>query len=314
MELMPHEAVSGRTIRLADGRTLGYSEYGAAGGRPLLMMHGTPGSRRMFRPAHRDAERLGLRLICPERPGCGLSSPRLGATLDDVAADTEALLDHLGLGPVAVLGVSGGAPHALALVHRLGGRVVRLMLVSPLGPVGDEALRFRLHYGHRLFFLGLGRRPHLARLLASLVARGFVAHPFLGQRLFARLLGPPDRDTLSRPGRPEHVVADVAECLRQGTVGVLGDLARFVTPWRLDLARIAAQTTIWHGTADVVVPMAAVEAIASRLPQARLELVPGGGHFWIYDNIARVLAEAAPPEASSTPNSTRPVAGGPSVA
>src|SRR5436190_495123 len=37
--------VADRTLRLADGRALGFRIYGDAGGTPLLFLHGTPGSR-----------------------------------------------------------------------------------------------------------------------------------------------------------------------------------------------------------------------------------------------------------------------------
>jgi len=34
-----------RTMELADGRTLAFSEWGDLGGRPVVLLHGTPGSR-----------------------------------------------------------------------------------------------------------------------------------------------------------------------------------------------------------------------------------------------------------------------------
>ena len=42
------------TIRLKDGRKLGYAEFGAAGGLPLLWFHGTPGARRQIAPETRQ--------------------------------------------------------------------------------------------------------------------------------------------------------------------------------------------------------------------------------------------------------------------
>ena len=62
-----------QTIRLPDGRQLGYAEYGDPKGMPLLFFHGTPGSR--LRLSHIDplARDLGVRVVAPERPGFGLS-------------------------------------------------------------------------------------------------------------------------------------------------------------------------------------------------------------------------------------------------
>lgn len=76
-------AAEDRHIVLSDGRKLGYSEYGAQRGLPVLGFHGTPGSRFMFRLVHEPARRLGLRIIAPERPGFGLSTFQHNRTLAD---------------------------------------------------------------------------------------------------------------------------------------------------------------------------------------------------------------------------------------
>src|SRR5262245_7768048 len=51
-----------RQIRLADGRQVNYCEYGAAGGFPVLALHGTPGSRLKYAAANADAAQMGLRI------------------------------------------------------------------------------------------------------------------------------------------------------------------------------------------------------------------------------------------------------------
>jgi len=62
-------------IDLPDGRALGYNEHGVLDGRPLLHLHGTPSSRRERQVIGSDtlAEKRGLRVICVDRPGMGLS-------------------------------------------------------------------------------------------------------------------------------------------------------------------------------------------------------------------------------------------------
>ena len=62
-------------VRLADGTDVGYAEVGDPGGRPVLHLHGTPGSRLEVHipAARRAAEDLGVRLIALDRPGVGLS-------------------------------------------------------------------------------------------------------------------------------------------------------------------------------------------------------------------------------------------------
>jgi pimeloyl-ACP methyl ester carboxylesterase len=62
-----------QTIRLRDGRRLGYAEWGDPGGRPLLYFHGWPGARVEGSLADEAAKARGVRLIAVDRPGMGLS-------------------------------------------------------------------------------------------------------------------------------------------------------------------------------------------------------------------------------------------------
>ena len=103
-----------RIMRLPDGRRIGYAEFGDAKGLPVLAIHGTPGSRYMFALTDQAARERGLRIIAPERPGYGLSDYRRRDALAQTAEDVNALADGLGLDRFALIGVSGGAPHAMA--------------------------------------------------------------------------------------------------------------------------------------------------------------------------------------------------------
>ena len=80
-------------IRLDDGRTLSYGEYGDPHAEPVFYFHGWPGSRHEGQLiAH-----PGLRVIAPERPGMGGSDFQPGRTLLDWADDVVKLADGLGL-------------------------------------------------------------------------------------------------------------------------------------------------------------------------------------------------------------------------
>ena len=102
-----------RVQRLADGRRIGYAEFGDPHGATVLALHGTPGSRLMFALTDRAARARGLRIIAPERPGYGLSDFRRGTSLAQTADDMTAFADALGLDLLAIIGVSGGGPFAV---------------------------------------------------------------------------------------------------------------------------------------------------------------------------------------------------------
>jgi len=106
-------------IKLHDGRNLGYAEYGKPGGIPLLLFHGTPGSR-VFKQFENASwiEESGMRVITPERPGYGLSDPAPGRTIKDWANDVIELADYLEIDRFHVARGSGGGPCIYVAWHR----------------------------------------------------------------------------------------------------------------------------------------------------------------------------------------------------
>ncbi|MBU1212887.1 MAG: alpha/beta hydrolase [Alphaproteobacteria bacterium] len=287
------------TIELADGRRFGLATYGAAGGFPVLALHGAPASRLMFDVADGPAQALGLRLYCPDRPGYGLTPKDNEPTLEKRAGDLVAIADALLLGRFAVLGVSGGAPYAVALAERLGDRICGLGLVSPMGPVAQfeaaksagkpgEVLK-RLSRGHRIFFLDLPRHRTALALQAGISARVFKAAPHLFARLFAHSLSSADSRILQKPHVQESLIAMTLEALRQGADGGLSDLEIFSQPWPVAFEAIRAQTIIWQGTADRIVPEAVSLWLSGLIPNCRFVRLEDCGHFWVYDHVDEVL-------------------------
>ena len=75
MPHIPPPRLEGSSV-LDRRRHLGYAEYGAVGGRPVIWFHGTPGARGQIAPQERRlASERGVRLIAIERPGIGASTP-----------------------------------------------------------------------------------------------------------------------------------------------------------------------------------------------------------------------------------------------
>jgi hypothetical protein len=116
------KAISTRTLQLHDVRLLEYATYGADDGLPALFFHGFIGSHHQAAFVHEAARRHGLRLIAPNRPGVGRSSPKDRHQLDECVPDMEQLLDSLAITRFGVIGVSGGAPYALACPKGLPAR------------------------------------------------------------------------------------------------------------------------------------------------------------------------------------------------
>jgi pimeloyl-ACP methyl ester carboxylesterase len=83
---------------------------------------------------------LGVRLITFDRPGYGESDRQEFRQVADVVPDVEAIADALGVEQFAVLGRSGGGPHALACAALLPDRVTRAGILVSLAPWGADGL------------------------------------------------------------------------------------------------------------------------------------------------------------------------------
>src|SRR5580658_9698796 len=130
------------TIPTPDGRTLAIEEAGDPNGRPVLVHNGTPNSRHLYPPATINAAVRGLRLISYDRPGYGGSTPQPGRTVADCAADVRAICAALGIGRLAMWGISGGGPHVLACAALLPDLVAAAASLASLAPYGAEGLDF----------------------------------------------------------------------------------------------------------------------------------------------------------------------------
>jgi pimeloyl-ACP methyl ester carboxylesterase len=86
------------------------------------------------------------------------------------------------------------------------------------------------------------------------------------------------RDTAClTPGLRLRLIEAWREGLRQGVAGAASDARIYASPWGFDFTAITTPVTIWHGTADIVVPPATVEAYAA-MPAQR-HMMEGEGHY-----------------------------------
>ena len=275
--------MAGRTghAPAADGRRLTYCDNGDPAATPIISHHGTPGSR-LDRHPDEDAmlADLGLRMISYDRPGYGESDPQPGRRVVDAADDVAALADHLGIDRFAVVGTSGGGPHALACSARLGPRISRVGVVVGGAPSDDPDFDFLEgmdQFNLDEFAAARDSEETLAAFLEPFVELVRTDPDGLIDEIAAHL--PPSDQEVSR--RPAHrVVAreSLIESVRQGSRGWADDDRAFVKSWGFPLADAARETRLWQGELDVLVPRAHCAYQAERLPNARFELIPGAGH------------------------------------
>lgn len=278
-------------LRLPDGRRLSWREGGDPAGRPLLALHGTPGSRLKFDVTDAPARTVGLRVISPDRWGYGGTDPHPAPTLAAFADDMRVFADRLGIDRLAVLGVSGGGPYAAAVASALGHRVGALALVAPVGPIAGE--RVAMSRFHAFCFRRLARAPWATRRIFASFRMLLGASPRLGMQIAMSRAGPTDRRVLATGGVAERLGRTFAEGMRSGTVGPVTDMALFAAPWSLALGEATAPARLWLGAHDRHVPLAAARLLAERLPRCEVVEMADAGHLWVSLEYPTVLGWVA---------------------
>jgi pimeloyl-ACP methyl ester carboxylesterase len=272
----------GETIRLPDGRALGFAEYGDPDGAPLFFFYGLWASRLTYHPDDQIARSLGVRLITIDRPGIGLSDPKPGRRLIDWPADVAALADALQIQRFAVLGWSGGGAYALACAYRIPERLIAVGLASGGAPLAGIEPAAHLTRQWKTVACIAWIAPWSIYLFAwyQTITFRYQSHRFVEQLVqrFPRC----DQDILAQPGMHQMMLETTQELYRQGCRGLYEDLLVFTRPWGFRLEEIHLPVQIWHGEADNVLAPTFAHYLAGRLPQCQATLHPNEGHLLLF--------------------------------
>ncbi|MFD4721857.1 alpha/beta fold hydrolase [Streptomyces sp. NPDC058423] len=280
-----------RRVHASDGRHLMVERLGDPRGRPVFLLHGTPGSRLGPAPRGMVLYQRGMQLIAYDRPGYGGSDRLAGRSVADVVADVRAIADALGLDRFAVVGRSGGAPHALACAALLPDRVTRAAALVTLAPRDADGLDW---------FEGMAASNVLEYTTATVDPDGLTARFILRSaeirrdpvRLLddlRRELTDSDRMVVADAGVRSMLLRNYQEALRTSAYGWIDDALAFCSPWGFDPADITAPVLLWHGEKDVFSPVGHSRWLAQRIPGATAVLEPAAAHFDALHALPRIL-------------------------
>ena len=272
------------SLVLPGGRQVAYTDCGDPQGDLVMYFHGAPSSRFDLVRFDSDFAARGVRLISPERPGYGGSSPVVSRTRVDWANDIAILADHLGHERFAVMGASSGGPYAIACAALMPARVVG---VAAIAAVTDMAW--------------VGAWEGLFEFEATLMRRGSFDNIL---RWCEENLGT-DGAKFSNVALP-LVAADLAYLtsreegfsigawsvpFTQGIGGYAQDIELQSHPWEFASSAISARVIVVHGQEDGIVSTSHARHTASLIPGASLEILPGHGHLSILVECPRIAQE-----------------------
>jgi pimeloyl-ACP methyl ester carboxylesterase len=265
------EVPGGRTVHVYDSSGPGDSE------RPVVLWHhGTPQSGRLPPPATRSAARF----VSYDRPGYGPSDPDPGRDVAAVAGDVEAIADALGIGRFAVLGASGGGPHALACAAVLGDRVPAVGCLASLAPFDAVGLDW---------YAGMAPSGVAEFTAATRGATELISHLSRDAAEELDELAAADLAVFAGP-YGDWLVTSSTEGLSKGYTGAVEDDLAFVEPWGFDPATVQAPVLLVQGGADRFVPPSHAEWLAATCRRSDLRLTKDDGHISVFSRMEEIIA------------------------
>ena len=268
-------------VTTPDGRILHAYDTGpdAASTVTLVWHHGSPQTGAPLDPVLAAALERGIRLVSYGRPSYGGSTPKPGRDVGSAADDVAAVADALGIERFAVMGASGGGPHALACAALLPDRVRGVVSIAGLAPYTDRFDWF-----------------------AGMVAPGGLRSALEGGREGRAAFAETDEfdadqfiaaDFAALEGEWASLGADVGRSAQWGDGGLIDDDVAFTSPWGFGVEAVAAPVLLVHGDRDRVVPALHSSWLLSRLPKAQLWARPDDGHVSVLSVIPDALDRLA---------------------
>ena len=238
-----------------NGISIAYRDQGT--GRAILFIHGHPFNQSMWDP-QLAALTWKYRVITYDIRGYGASEvPTAEAsTLETMAADINALLNHLNIPKAVIAGLSMGGQIAMAFAEQYPERLSGLILAATF-PQADteEAIKTRRATAER--FLQQGSVLPGGEMIPKLIAPASLKrNPEIAVKVFTMIAHTPP--------------AGAAAALR-------GRALR--KDYTESLTRITVPTLIIVGTEDSYIPLETAKQMHQSIPNSHLEIVEGIGHL-----------------------------------
>lgn len=278
-----------KLYRNSNGSTISYGDYGPTNGTPVFIFHHLLGSLNEKPNDTELLERLGIRLIVPERPGIGLSSPVSEPSLTKNAHDIGELADSLKLSKFYALGLSSGGPYAAACAALLGKRVVKLGLAAAMYPI-DE-LPKTIPIGRPQQFLTNAARywPAVALSILKFRYRKLLENPEQSVEEFRRHGSKADRLLMQDTGYRRTRLQNLKRSRSLPVEIFAKEIVMLSQPWQFNVSDIQVPVTIWHGHQDDFFSVRHAKAMSHQLSKCDFHSDADWGHFFFYQEWERLL-------------------------
>jgi len=262
---LPHHGVTPMSnfLTVKDGAQIFYKDWGK--GQPVLFAHGWPLSADAWDPQMLHMGQNGFRVIAHDRRSHGRSSQTWdGNDMDTYADDLAALIEHLDLEDIILVGHSTGGGEISHYVGRHGSkRVARMVLVGAVPPL---MLKTPANPNGTALSVFDGIRAGTAGDRSQFFKD--LAMPFFGANRAGSKASEGMRDSFWLQGMAGGVKGQY-DCIHEFSE----------VDYTADLRRIDVPTLIVHGDDDQIVPIDASARLSAKLVKgAELKVYAGAPH------------------------------------
>lgn len=281
-----------RTVESPDGRVIEVATLGDPSNPAVFFHHGTPGSASLVRTIEPLATLGQLFLVTMSRAGYGTSTRQEGRNVAACVPDTRTVLDALGIDRYAVVGWSGGGPHALACAALDTPRCIAawsLAGVAPftadfdwtdgMGPENVEEMELAMKGGPEYE----AHMEMIGTALGDATADNVI-------ELFGGLLSDPDKATLAPLDARELFADSLRQGFANGWRGFYDDDRAMMSDWGFEPGAITVPVSVWFGNNDLMVPPAHGQWLLKTITTSSAHHYPGEGHLSIIANHFEELA------------------------
>ena len=268
-------------IKLRNGNNIGYAIYGNKKNFPIFYFHGWPGSR--FELKNIPLKKKKCFIIALERPGYGISDPISKFKILDWPKIVLEVANKLKIKNFSIIGVSGGAPFALACANTIKNkRLKSIAIVCALAPSKAKGM----NKGRVGMLLNLGRKPFISWLIFNFLRvrllNGNLEKSF---NKWKNKISLPEIDLkLFTIDRGKRLMENFKEAVKHGTKGVHRDANLYSNYWGFKLKNIKKKIFVWHGDKDLTVPIITNKYYKKKLKNKEIFIKPNEGHFSICYN------------------------------
>ncbi len=285
-------------IQLQDGRDFGYSQIGDSKGKPIIFFHGWPGTRLDISCFHKEAQKLGVKIISIDRPGCGLSSHQNKRKMSDLVQDVIELLGYLKITKISILGFSTGGFYALDLAKKYPEIIETIGIVSGLP-------YYQLEYDNKdlptllKFVKFISKFPLLIRIISRIMTdaglNSYKRNPEREYKKSLKNLTLIDRKTWEKAKIKSWLIEQYLPDLQQSPrKGITHDLVLLIKSFSNQEKRpseLIAKYPVyfWHGEKDTIIhPISSIQQ-EKLFGKSELVLYPGEGHKVIYTHFEEII-------------------------